>query len=224
MLLTNVDTIVPFEAGRRIADIVLADGLAPPVAAMPDDQQAVVAGLYGEPQSGEILRIGVAGGLTVTTNSATFPLRPVGDGWHEPQNPVWDMRLKFDPGGDAIEAVDCGRPTVYRRLPPFRLVPADLARYVGTYRNGDLGADYIVEPDRDGVLQLQMHGELGRNEARLEPVAADTFFAHARRPDWGPSQPTIRFQRDRGGGVQGLSVTTDRAKGLRFERQEGGVR
>ena len=137
--------------------------------------------------------------------------------------PVWDMRLWFDPNGDRIEAKNCGRPEIYLRLPIYQPAPAELAVFAGRYRNTDLCSDYIVELGCDGKLLLQMRGELGHNEAWLEPIAVDTFLAHATRPDWGPSQPTIRFHWSGAGDVQAITVTTDRAKRVYFEREREGM-
>jgi hypothetical protein len=117
---------------------------------------------------------------------------------------------KLDSGKAAQYTVEIegeGARRVYQRLDPADEVPLKLSDYTGHYRSEELETAWPVEI-KDGKLVLQ-HRRQG--EISLRSTTRDQFSAS--------NLGSIQFERDSGGKVIGLKVTTGRARNLRFERQ-----
>ncbi|MEZ4425771.1 MAG: serine hydrolase domain-containing protein [Gemmatimonadota bacterium] len=125
-----------------------------------------------------------------------------------------------DPGGRAQRIAEAWledqmepapeQPAPRERPEPLRLTAEQLAAYTGAYWSPEVDATYRVEA-RDGGLHLD---DWRGSPVTLEGVEPDAFRSD--HPWW----PRVQFTRARGGEVDGLTVTGDRVRALRFERVE----
>lgn len=93
--------------------------------------------------------------------------------------------------------------TVYRRVAP---AAADLAPYLGLYRSAETGTSYRVSRASDGGLTFQANPSFAFTAA---PQFLDAFTVG--------EDVIVQFQR-RGNRIPGLTVSTDRARNVRFDR------
>jgi CubicO group peptidase (beta-lactamase class C family) len=100
-----------------------------------------------------------------------------------------------------------GERRVYQRLQATNEVPPNLSDYAGQYRSQELETIWSIQV-KEGKLVLQ-HRRQG--EIPLRPVARDRFS--------GSNLGSLQFERDSGGKVTGVKVTTGRVRNLRIERQ-----
>ncbi|MBM3518672.1 MAG: beta-lactamase family protein [Alphaproteobacteria bacterium] len=220
VIITNADSLDPHETSRRVADIYLADRLAP---VPPQPSEAAMAqhlGRYHDPDSGELLEIvWQEGGLAAKAYGNAFPLMPLGDGRFGYMHLVFDMHLRFRSAPGIIDADICGTATRFVRYDDWQPGAAELAAFAGTYHSDELRADFIVTPRDDG-LGLRIQGELGRLDFRLEPRLDATFEAvPTSARGWYPFQPTLRFRRGRAGRAAAVEARSDRSKKLLARRR-----
>jgi len=146
------------------------------------------------------------GTLTILTGDATGTLVPLGTN-------------RFRLGGSATVGTFAtsaeARPTLrltgpvsglYRQEPRWRPVAAELQPLTGSYYSAEVGAQYHVA--LEGTRLVFRERRLGRYE--LVPTYADGFYA---------SGFYFAFTRGQDGSVDGLSVSTQRAWKVRFDRQ-----
>ena len=192
IVLANVHSLDPFQAARRVADYWLTSELAPQPEPVPSFRLARLAGVFGDPASGDVLEVRVEAGRPVlAASSGPLDLEQVGPEVWEPESALWDLSLS--PGGTGgLEIVASGRRRILARLPAPDASPEP--RLAGTYRNDDLPADYHVSVD-GARLRLRMQGELGHHDTVLTPLAPDVFRAAPANPKVTWNQPTIRFHR-----------------------------
>jgi hypothetical protein len=96
-----------------------------------------------------------------------------------------------------------GTRTVYQRVAP---ASADLDQYLGLYRSEETGTSYRVARAPDGSLSFRANPTFDLTAA---PQFLDAFAVG--------EDLLFRFQRH-GGRVSGLTVSTDRARNVSFER------
>jgi hypothetical protein len=111
-----------------------------------------------------------------------------------------DMKLTVHQPEGPVSGYRFGRPS---------LTPQQLAEYAGTFHCDELRVLYGVAL-REGQLRMRHP----RGEALLRPLARDTFSGEVGGP------VTVRFLRSGAGQVEGLTVSTQRARNLRFARVE----
>jgi hypothetical protein len=214
-VLGNLGTLRPHELARRVADVYLADHLAPvaapePIAASEVDL-ARWEGLYCDARTGDLRRLVVAEGKLVNTLGGRFKLESLGrDRLRIAQTEI-EVELAVDADGTAeLHSVADGRRAAsYRRVPAARPSAADLSAYVGTYRGDEVGADYAFLV-RDGALVWR---RAKFADTPLVPTDADAFSTEG--------GTRFDFRRDARGVVHHLSVSTYRVRNLDFVRVRG---
>jgi CubicO group peptidase (beta-lactamase class C family) len=88
----------------------------------------------------------------------------------------------------------------------FALQAAALPSYTGKYRSDELGVTYTLDA-RDTALVVQA---AGRPPVTIAPFSKDVFV--------GDGVGIMKFTRDQGGAVTGMTVNRDAARGVRFDR------
>jgi CubicO group peptidase (beta-lactamase class C family) len=204
----NLGSIATAKLATDIADIYLADALSTlptQVVTLPPTQVQARAGLYYQSETGESLNLDYNAEQQALTLWG-FPLEALSEDRFRliaaPQ-----LVLRFDASALELNS-GIGRPVVYQRVETAAPSPDALAAFTGTYYSPELDVRYVIEMAGEGLaLRRRKYGSRA-----LVPTADDAF----RDKDFGVD---LRFTRGAGGHVTGLSVTTGRVRGLRFQRE-----
>jgi CubicO group peptidase (beta-lactamase class C family) len=210
VVLTNHHNVDPYGLGQFLAGQWLGSKKAGG-GQQPDPE--IIAGRFLNAAGDDYVEIRAAGATPqLATTSGWADLRWENDAW-VPISATLDMR--FTSSADGIENLSSGRVLSYRRIgtPPAY----QAGDYVGSYRREDLGTTYKIT-ETDGQLHLRLQGELGYFDTILECVAPDLFRAEPADPRASWNQPFLYFERESGKPPTSLRYSTDRTKGLRFER------
>jgi CubicO group peptidase (beta-lactamase class C family) len=220
------DASDPDTLGARVAEVVLADALAPEpsqaqatsaeTVALPEKDLARVAGVYLDESEGLVRSLVVENGKLFYRRGPgnQVELAPLGlDRFLLRGVPVRaEVRVERGPDGAPVRMTlqaDGQQDTVFRAMPPGGAGPVDLAELAGTYRSEELDSAWTLEA-RDGKLIL--HRRRHRNDTTLSVVFADGFMAD----DGG----LVLFERGPDRRVTGLAVTVPGARNVRFVRMD----
>jgi len=217
-LTCNVATASTQALAEGVADVILADKLAPASSrvaetadagpsAIPAAERARYSGLYFSAEAQMIVQVVERGeGLVLRALGGTFALSRVAADSFGSSAPV---AVAFEGGGATTTAVrlsvrGSARGT-FQRVEQVNPAASELEEYAGRY----------YAPELDGTLDLQVtDGKLtatsrGTGTSTLEPAMRDAFSGLG----------FVRFERDRRGRVTGFRLSLSRIKGLVFERQ-----
>jgi CubicO group peptidase (beta-lactamase class C family) len=223
--LCNVARSNPTGLARRVADVVLADRLAPAPAETAATDGATtdtatttatpangeLLGAYRDPASGTVARIGLdSGRVQLEYSGDTMVLTPAGAGEYSVVGA--QARVRFEPAsGRTPRLIRISGPGLGRRtleaIPPFTPPRGALARYAGEYASPELGVGYRIAVESDALVLHAPHLPADR----LRPTIRDEFES----PALGI---TLRFTRGAGGLATGFTVAAGRTQGLRFNR------
>ncbi len=215
-ILGNVDSIAPYTLSRKIADIVLGDKLSPLPPAPKAADLEKLAGLYWDDARAEPMELVVENGELISRLGHKTPMWQLSPGTFTPMSGVHEQ--EYRPSANGFEATDSGRAATWRRIDGYNAPKGEQEQALGAYRNEGLEATYTISNGGDRLL-LDMQGALGRKRMGLTPILKDVYVASALGPrQWGGDfQPLLHLVRD-GGKVNGLNVSTDRNKKIRFAR------
>ncbi len=210
----------PLLLAHRVLDLLLdaRPGAAP--APRPADPLATrpLAGRWLHPESRTTLDIAVTpeGATSFATYGLPFEPSALPDGRLGTVRGMNPFALR-SVDADTVEVEgDAGHVATFRRLPPGAALPKDLP---GHYRNEEMGADWTVEADGDG-LQVTARGPVTRGGPwPVEPVGGDLVRIHW--PGLLPSWLDAEALRDAAGAVTGLRVSGGRVKDVLYRRQAG---
>jgi CubicO group peptidase (beta-lactamase class C family) len=219
ILLANFLEISPSHIARAIVDLCLPQpgGTVACSSTAPLDLKLHhvdrLGGLYRHDDSGVTCRVDLSGGrLHLASSGADYELVPLQNGNFQFRD--MDIEVVFDlPEAAPATAlsVHAGGNTinVCARVDPAELGnTADLDEYAGTYRSAELDATYTLSPR--GKL-LIARGPRGL-AIRLRRVHGEGFAALDTTID-------VQFQRDEGGTVSGLLLSSERAWNIAFTRE-----
>lgn len=204
--LCNLGTSNPGRLSYQVADLYLADQLAPdpapPAAAKVDSQP--FAGWYRNVDSHSVLELSSAdGGLGVfgthfTPRDAThFAATPGPEiTFDSPQKGAPRFTLAFKDTA----------PQNFERYEPLKASEEDFAQYVGEYTSSELQATYRFAV-KDGKLTLASNWQ---DPSVLEPTVRDEFQ--------GPFGTAIVFRRDSAGHIAGCDLFAGRVRNIFFTR------
>jgi len=209
-ILCNLSTLQPAGLVDAVLRILVERGVVagdieaePEIIDLPERELAARAGIYRGLRTGAIQEIVVADGrLQLPGELALAPTAE--DRFTSEEYFGVDVRFSDDPETGAVR-MEIREVDTFERVAASAVEPDDLAAYAGVFHSDELGVDYelLVE---DGELQWKQR----RFDARpLKPVLEDTFVANGR---W------IAFTRDDDGSFDGFSVSSMRARRMRFER------
>lgn len=220
IVLSNLATLRPRDLCLQIADLYLADQLAPAatVAAATETPTLDVAllasytGVYLDDE-GELITITakadyLSAALTWDPDLALTPLGP--DQFSAPKQ---QGRVTFerDQSGQ-ITQVNCqfyGVTWSAQRIEPWTPTATELAVYSGEYTSPELGTSYtLVVQDQQLVIQHQRHSDIA-----LTPVRVGQFTGNT----WWTTQ--LVFQQATDGPITGFTLSGGRVKGLQFVKQ-----
>lgn len=210
VLLGNRDDIAPFQLTRRVADILLADTLAPIPDPAPLRALAQAAGMYRQVDGDDLFEI-IADGDTpiLNGNGGTNSIEQIADGSFAPERATSHLTFGLPQAG-IIPARWCGEPRQYRPVQPGA---GSVAQIAGAYLNPRLGIDAHVSDD--GAL-LVMRSDYGALRLALTWIERDLLMAMPAdtpgRPAGKPWAAVLRLA-DRG-----LVLSTERTRNLPLDR------
>lgn len=193
-----------------VARIVLpvpqpATGAAVERAPTPD--ATLLSGLYYGGSTNQRVTIGVDSGvLSIAGSPATHLIAGRARTFRLPGSTTI---LEFKPANDTARTMishSDGRSSVYARVGP-PLPPSSFLAYRGRYHSDELGVDWTVDVRGDQLSLVDGRGD----RTNIQPIFRDAFA--------GPG--TVRFERDAGGKVVALTMTTTGVYLLRFMRRGG---
>jgi len=206
---------------REIADIVLADKLAPPVAKQ--DRRAAkgkavardrLTGVYFAADDDSVLKVVEAGdALALQAYGRVLPVTATGPATYALQgypgtvdfavhgkNPAQRMTLQFE-----------GMPaTIATRIAPPALQASDLAGYAGTFYSPELDVTWQIVVREGGLAIRQETAKFTTAMQSIEPALPDAFSS---------SLGFLRYMRDGSGRVTGFELSAARMRGIRFQAQ-----
>lgn len=222
--LCNVGNANAGGLARRVADLYLADQLAPETAAgretvdrtvvaVSEDELQRVAGYYWNGANSSSRRILVSDGKLMYQRAPgnESELGPQGGDRFVMLDVGADVEISFEPAGAKPErmivAVEGGEPSVYEAYEPVVLSSEELTEYAGQYHSEELDTQYALRVS-EGRLLLETAFE---QEVELRPAIADVFTI----PAFGL---TLHVRRDATGAIKGFGLDAGRVKNLRFDR------
>jgi CubicO group peptidase (beta-lactamase class C family) len=216
IVLGNVNTVRADQLARRVADQVLSDRFAPTNAPVqqrePKFPTEAYAGLYALGAE-LLLDVREAQGKLYFLLGGTSPRALHATGGHTFAAAEPGVSINFAPGETGAIAVAelrvPGRTLSGKRLEPFILTAARARRYEGRYFSEELQTYYDVVWDSDGLLVRRLRGE----DIQLRPISPNRFL------DATIGDLSVRFSQRRSGRIDALTVSVDRARNLRFDKQ-----
>jgi CubicO group peptidase (beta-lactamase class C family) len=209
-VLCNLGSINPERLAHQVADIFLEgkfkDRALKPAVTVPAEKLKSRAGLYRDPNTDAVLRVGFD---SRTLRAGGAELVPIGP--NRFRNQSGETEYAFEPSDDGgsvrLRVTSVGtEPTKWVAVPAASPTAAELADYAGTYLSDELDVKYDVWVGGD-TLMLRHRPEPA---VTLGPTYADAF-------DFGQGR-IIRFTRNEAGKVDGLEIFAGRVRHLRFVR------
>jgi len=216
-MLANVSAIRTELAGRRLADIFLADDLSPPrtePAKPPEPALPLAAyeGLY-QLDMGALIEVGEADGRPYVIFAGTPPDPLISLGGHRFGTAEAGVVFRFTPVGQGritgiVLEISGRKEMPGHRLPPVTLTKRELRRYIGTYFSDELETFYHVDLGPKGLVV--QHKRL--KDVHLAPIGDDRFLE---RPG---GNILVQFHR-RSGRARGFDLSVERARHIEFGRR-----
>lgn len=224
--LCNLGEIDPVDLARRVADIYLADAFpaapsttgaegreepreAPQPIELDAERLERWSGAYRNPETGTIWRVSRAEGrLRVEIGDFAFHLVPISESefvGHEDAPFLRDVR--FEPTDARAARIHArfwsGDAATFQPIDLVEPSAAALAEFAGRYWSDELEAEWELGLT-DGTL-----GFVDDVEAVLRPLVRDEFTI---------AGATVRFLRDGGGAITGLTIDAGRVRDLEMRR------
>lgn len=220
-VLCNSDEAGSYHLTQRIADVYIGGAPAEPAAAsaaplpaagaLSIQQLEGKAGLYRETGGDTFVRFfvrdGQLRGALGTGTGESFQLSAVGESrFTVPGTP---FAVEFEPASGRARGlrsfIDRTQNGVFERVEPFTPSSAQLRAYAGEYRSAELNVVWTIT-ERDAGLVIRRPGKA---DTVAEPLATDMFTTIG---------DFMKFSRDPGGAISGLTLVSTGVRSLSFER------
>ena len=214
----NLSTSGPDTLARKVAGIYLAEKMQPDSAAMwvatlagasraelSRDGLRPFMGVWRNVDRGEVRRTRLNGDTLVSTGGQRMPLVPLGGGRFRGTG---GAEVRFDQdGANASRMIvrTTGDAVTYTRADTAALTPAQLAEFVGSYRNDEVEATHSWRMDKAQLVVFAGDRRLGAPE----PTYKDGFLM---------GNSVIDVTRDARGRITGYVIEAGRVRHLRFTR------
>ncbi len=222
ILVNGAPAANPLRLAEQIADVVLADQLAPEEEKVETKQHEALLGRWWSPESGMTYDfIDEAGELKIGVNGMPqgSKLRKAGEGKFK-SPPMSIGEIAIDASGAEVGAVQVsfgGRTASYRKVEKAEALDDAVAQSLeGRYTSVDGGGTAVIRCEGD-KLMVRFADDPGAVEAELTPFAGvDAAYTAAMRPD---AMHFAVFNFDRSGDkTRGFRINSMRTRGLEFER------
>ncbi len=203
---------------HQVLDLILdgRPGIVPAPASPATSGTTPLAGRWLDRDTGATLDITVTedGATTFTTYGLSFIPSVQPDGRLGTIRGMTPFALRSKDADTLQVEMDAGHTATYHRVPNSPALPDGLA---GTYRSDEIAADWTLATSEAG-LQVTARGPVvSGGPWRIEAIEGDVIRIHV--PDiLFPSWLDASVLRGGTGGVEGLSVSSGRAKDVLFRR------
>ena len=216
VVLCNAASANPGALTRGVIDVLVGSKLAAltppfrPTITLTTEQLAPFVGVYQHPQTGAPQVVTVRRD-TLALGRITGPaLLPISENRFKVMGQPAEMEFTAD--GSVVQTTlgwPARAPVVSKRVAAAVSQPtrAELERYAGSYYSEELGATYAVTAT-DSTLVLKSRWGAGDRVVRM--AFGDTFVG-----DY-----LLRFTRGKGGRIEGMLMSSGRARGVRFQRAQ----
>jgi CubicO group peptidase (beta-lactamase class C family) len=230
--LCNNMAILPSVIAEKLADIYLEGQLKPdvpsqkrvaetlpPAIALPEKEALRYAGIYANPETGKVFKLGLKDGKLLNSGllQNEIPVMPISENrlLIVAGTDVTELNPVFNNSGTISEIkilTKSGNPDIFVPVKPPFDSPQQLSEYAGTYYSDELDADYKISLQGNN-LSLQVSENL---KPTLTAAYADVFTTAG-------GQINLSFTRDDKGTITGFvfnSALDGRdVKGVAFKRQ-----
>jgi hypothetical protein len=230
--LSNNSAILPSAIVNKLADIYLEGQLKtdvpsqkrvaetlPPAIALPEKEALRYAGIYANPETGKVFKLGLKDGKLINSGLLQYEI---------PVMPISENRLLIVAGTDVTELnpvfnksgtiseikilTKSGKPDIFVPVKPPFDSPEALSEYAGTYYSDEFDANYKISLQGNN-LSLQISEDL---KPTLTAAYADVFTTAG-------GQINLSFTRDDKGKIAGFvfnsAVDEREVKGITFKRK-----
>jgi D-aminopeptidase len=218
VVIANVDSLNPWRMARAVAVEALAgtSALAPVVPPITQAEIKALSGTWFNAEEPSLFDLAWTNNEpTVTQYGMPFALARRADGWLVADAGSLEFALKPLRAGALRVDLGGGRVLTFKKLGKRKAVPAAIA---GTYFSADAGATWHVR--RGGAdYTVGVSGPLVAGGAPWPVRGVDANAVEIETPGyWRTISQLAHLERDRGGTVKALVVSTGRIKRMRFER------
>jgi CubicO group peptidase (beta-lactamase class C family) len=214
--LCNLANTNPGQLSRQVADIYLADQLQPEatkpqVEAKPvtltDEQLKSKVGVYWNPITEDFSKITLSDGKMFTSNGGE--LIPLAENRFRMKTQPTEIIFEANATGKMLAKVmpEGRNPIILEAMEPMTPTAQELKEYAGAYYSEELDSVYRIEVQDDKLLLKRKKN----SPATFTPLFKDAFN--------NMGLGTIRFTRDVGKRVNGMTISAGRIRHLRFVKQ-----
>jgi CubicO group peptidase (beta-lactamase class C family) len=230
--LSNNAAIFPSVIAEKLADIYLEGQLKPqlpgqkrvaetlpPAIALPEKEALRYAGIYANPETGRVFKLGLEDGKLINSGLLKNQV---------PVMPISENRLLIVAGADVTELnpvfnksgaiseikilTKSGKPDIFIPVKPPLDSPQQLSEYAGTYYSDEFNADYRISLEGNNLIL-----QIGENlKTPLTAAYADFFTVPA-------GMINLSFTRDDKGKIAGFvfsAVGEREFNGITFKRRQ----
>lgn len=219
IVITNDGSADPADLGHQVLDLVIEGrpGVHPVPRLPPADTLAPLAGRWIEREAGTTLDVTMQDdALAVVMGGATVRPLPLADGRLGVTHGTILLALRPLPDGTLEVEQDAGHTGIWHRAAPDPALPDGLA---GVYESEEMDACWTISVGPEGA-RVTIDGPHARGTTwALEPFEGDVLRLIV--PGLlGKAWQDVRLLRATDGRVTGLSVTTNRLRGVHYQRME----
>jgi hypothetical protein len=221
IVLCNLGAMNPDRLALQVASICLGasarevDGVALTTITPDPDELAALAGVYRNAETGELMRLSMAGGKLLLAGEPPVELLPVSQ--HRFRLDARPYEVEFDALADngerelrqfSLYGFHSGEDSIpYRSVTPITPNVVELAAYEGSYISQELGVTFtVVLQGEHLVLQRPKQAD-----APLQATLEDVFSVDEDRF-------CLTFGRNSARKVTGAEITSSRVRNLQFVR------
>ncbi|MFI5000390.1 MAG: serine hydrolase domain-containing protein, partial [Reyranellales bacterium] len=220
VVIANLGSIIPWRLARAVAIEALAgtSALAPAVPSATQAEIKAISGTWFNAEEPALFELAWRNNEpTVTQNGMPFALAKRSDGWLAAEAGSLEFALKPLRAGVLRVDLGAGRMLSFKKLGKRKAVPAAIA---GAYVSADSGAVWHVR--RGGAdYTIAVSGPLVGGGAPWAVHGLDGDTVEIESPKgWITATQLAHLERDRGGKIKALTVSTGRIKRMRFERSD----
>jgi len=215
--LANLSTVNPTKLCKQVADLYLAkqfkEQKAEFIELSPQDLKDKI-GTFRDPKTGTICEVSLKDDkLTVNLFDTDFQIAPLTKTHFKSVGALFDTDVRFERQQQNEPLlmrvkVEGERPVTYENIQVAAPTLAELEEYVGDYHSDELQFTHKLVL-KDGKLYFR-HKNAPKKP--LSPTLGDMFKV---------SYATIHFIRDHQNKISGFTLSTERARNIRFVRKRG---
>lgn len=214
VVLCNAATANPTGLARGVIDVLVGSRLAAPTPpfrpsiSLTAELLAPFAGVYSNPVTGAPQVVTLRRDTLVLGRVNGPALLPISENRFKVMGQPVELEFTADGVVQTTQGWPPRAPVLAKRVAAgiAQASRAELERYAGSYYSEELGATYAVTAT-DSTLVLKSRWG---NDRTVRLVYGDTFVG-----DY-----LLRFTRGKGGKVDGMLMSSGRARGVRFEREQ----